>query len=106
DFAVLSADYFSVPEDQIKRIESVLTSVDGKVVYGAGPFEHLAPPPLAVSPDWSPVAQYGGYARSENSQPAPLHHCDRSWFRALTEDARQFFAGHTPIGLPCECFVF
>jgi predicted amidohydrolase YtcJ len=35
DLAVLSADYFSIPEDQIKRIESVLTVVDGKVVYAA-----------------------------------------------------------------------
>ena len=36
DLAVLSADYFSVPEEEIKGIESVLTLVGGKVVYGAG----------------------------------------------------------------------
>ena len=36
DLAVLSADYFSVPEDDIKGIESVLTMVGGKVVYAAG----------------------------------------------------------------------
>jgi len=36
DLAVLSDDYFSVEEERIKRIESVLTMVDGKVVYGAG----------------------------------------------------------------------
>src|SRR5262249_31239742 len=35
DLSVLSADYFSVPEEQIKQIESVLTMVGGKVVYGA-----------------------------------------------------------------------
>ena len=34
DLAVLSADYFSVPEEEIKGIESVLTMVGGKVVYG------------------------------------------------------------------------
>src|SRR5213078_2480989 len=51
DLAVLSADYFSVPEEEIKGIESVLTMVGGKVVYGAGEFASLAPPPLPVLPD-------------------------------------------------------
>ncbi len=59
DFAVLSDDYFTVPEEQIKTIESVLTVVDGKVVYAAAPFDGLAPPTLPpVSPDWSPVKEY------------------------------------------------
>ncbi|MBE0598988.1 MAG: amidohydrolase [Desulfuromonadales bacterium] len=66
DFAVLSDDYFSVPEERIKRIESLLTVVGGRVVYAAGPFaglgEGLEPPPLPpVSPAWSPVAHFGGY---------------------------------------------
>src|SRR5262249_30468695 len=43
DLAVLTADYFSVPDDEIKRIESVLTIVDGKVVYASDAFEHLTP---------------------------------------------------------------
>ena len=65
DFAVLSEDYFSVPEDRIRNIESVLTVVGGKVVYTAKPFdalgEGLTPPELPpVSPDWSPVAHFGG----------------------------------------------
>jgi antibiotic biosynthesis monooxygenase (ABM) superfamily enzyme len=63
DLAVLSADYFSIPEEEIKRLESVLMLVGGKVVYGAGEFARLAPPPLPVMPEWSPVAMYGGYAR-------------------------------------------
>lgn len=67
DFAVLSADYFAVPEEQIKHIESVLTAVDGKIVYATGPFASLAPPPLPpVSPAWSPVAHFGGY---QNPRP-------------------------------------
>ena len=33
DMAVLSADYFSVPEADIKAIESILTIVDGRIVY-------------------------------------------------------------------------
>jgi hypothetical protein len=64
DLAVLSADYFSVPDEDIKRLESVLTLVGGKVVYGAGDFAALSPPALPISPEWSPVAAYGGYARS------------------------------------------
>jgi predicted amidohydrolase YtcJ len=64
DLAVLSADYFSIPEEQIKQLESVLTIVGGKVVYAAGEFSRSAPQPLPVSPDWSPVKTYGGYWRS------------------------------------------
>ena len=66
DFAVLGQDYFSVPEERIKDVVSVLTVVGGRVVYAAAPFdalgEGLTPPPLpAVSPSWSPVARFGGY---------------------------------------------
>jgi predicted amidohydrolase YtcJ len=66
DFAVLGEDYFSVPEERIKEIVSVLTVVGGRVVYAAAPFadlgEGLSPPPLPpVSPSWSPVAHFGGY---------------------------------------------
>ncbi|HWS87661.1 MAG TPA: amidohydrolase [Pyrinomonadaceae bacterium] len=64
DFAVLSADYLSVPEEQIKNIESVLTVVAGKIVYAERPFRNFAPAPLpAVTPAWSPVAHFGGYQR-------------------------------------------
>jgi predicted amidohydrolase YtcJ len=41
DLAVLSDDYFSVTEDRIRRIESVLTLVGGAVVHAAPPFEGL-----------------------------------------------------------------
>ena len=61
DCAVLSADYFSIPEDSIKDLESVLTILGGKPVYAAAEFKDLSPAPLPVSPEWSPVAAYGGY---------------------------------------------
>ena len=38
DLAVLSADYLTVPEDQIRSLESLLTLVGGRVVYSAGRF--------------------------------------------------------------------
>ncbi len=63
DLAVLSADYFSVPDEEIKHLESVLTIVGGRPVYAAEEFSSLAPPPLPVLPEWSPVRTYGGYAR-------------------------------------------
>jgi predicted amidohydrolase YtcJ len=36
DLAVLNKDYFAVTDEEIKQIRSVLTLVDGKVVYNAG----------------------------------------------------------------------
>ena len=65
DFAILSADYLSVPEDQIRTIESMLTVTGGDVVYATEPFAKVAPAPLQpVSPEWSPVATFGGYQSS------------------------------------------
>jgi predicted amidohydrolase YtcJ len=61
DLAVLSNDYFSVPEDAIQDITSALTIVGGKPVHGDGDFKDLAPPLPAPMPDWSPVRSYGGY---------------------------------------------
>src|SRR5439155_6944009 len=74
DLAVLSADYFAIPEEEIKRLESVLTVVNGKVVYAAGDFARYSPPALPVSPSWSPVGVYGGYHRAGATAPALLQH--------------------------------
>jgi predicted amidohydrolase YtcJ len=38
DLVVLNADYLTVPEDQIRFLESLLTIVGGRVVYAVGPF--------------------------------------------------------------------
>lgn len=61
DLVVLPKDVFTMDVEGVKRLESVLTVVNGKVVHGAGPYEQLAPKLPAVSPAWSPVATYGGY---------------------------------------------
>lgn len=61
DFAVLNADYFMVDADAIKDLFSILTVVDGKVVYGADRFSHLSPKLPDAIPEWSPVRFYGGY---------------------------------------------
>src|SRR6266702_5671443 len=59
DLAVLSADYFSIPDEKIKQLESVLTIVGGKIVYATEEFSKLAPLALPVSPSWSPIKAYG-----------------------------------------------
>jgi len=63
DLAVLSDDYFSVPENDIPHLRSVLTILGGKVVSGDGDFSPLAPALPRPMPDWSPVATFGGYHR-------------------------------------------
>jgi len=91
DMAVLSADYFAVPEEQIKNIESVLTIVGGKVVYATKEFSKLEPAALPVSPNWSPVTTYGGYSHAgagsissaKLTRPQnwpPDQHNSNSWF--------------------------
>ncbi|WP_425235700.1 amidohydrolase [Ulvibacterium sp.] len=61
DFAILSDDYFTIPEQQIKSLKSVLTIVDGKVVYANREYSTMNPPLPEVIPDWSPVKHFGGY---------------------------------------------
>jgi predicted amidohydrolase YtcJ len=39
DLAVLNADYLTVPEEQIRSLQSLLTIVGGRIVYAVGPFE-------------------------------------------------------------------
>ncbi|NML41927.1 amidohydrolase [Chitinophaga sp. G-6-1-13] len=67
DLAVLDADYFEVQEEAIKHIESILTIVAGKIVYGSDEFSHFSPAPIPVLPDWSPVSQFGGYYSATKS---------------------------------------
>ena len=71
DLAVLSDDYYTVEADEIRRLESVLTMVGGRVVHGIGDYAKLSPALPPVSPDWSPVARLGGY---DGSQPIPPGH--------------------------------
>jgi predicted amidohydrolase YtcJ len=68
DLAVLSDDFLNCPPEQIRRIESLLTICDGKIVHAPGEFAQHNPPLPKVSPDWSPVGKYGGYANTEPVQ--------------------------------------
>jgi predicted amidohydrolase YtcJ len=108
DLAVLSADYFSIPEEDVKQLESVLTIVGGKIVYASAEFSKLAPPPLPVSPDWSPVKHYGGYQRSRKAAAGSPERGARSAFsRATREKRQQWILGEDGLwGLGCDCFAF
>ncbi|MFD7448688.1 amidohydrolase [Kitasatospora sp. NPDC059827] len=64
DLAVLTDDYFTVPEQDIPHIESVLTVVGGRIVHAAAEYEGMDEELPPVSPAWSPVARFGGYQAS------------------------------------------
>jgi predicted amidohydrolase YtcJ len=63
DLAVLSGDYFSVPDEGIADIVSVLTLLGGRPVHADAEFKDLAPPLPSAMPDWSPVRAFGGYQK-------------------------------------------
>ncbi|MGB9080418.1 MAG: amidohydrolase [Desulfuromonadaceae bacterium] len=122
DVTALTADYFSVPEEDIKGIESVLTIVDGKVVYGAGEFSNLDPAPLPVLPEWSPIKVYGGYGAPLDMRkaaragvPVPQHqHSAECHSHGCHHAAHQLGVAIKAAaprysdfwGLGCDCFAF
>lgn len=68
DLALLSDDFFSVPEHEIVHIRAVLTLLGGKVVHGEGDYRPLAPELPRPMPDWSPVATFGGYYQTPEAR--------------------------------------
>jgi predicted amidohydrolase YtcJ len=107
DLAVLSADYFTVAEDEIKGIEAVLTVMGGRIVHGAGEFGSLAPPLPPVSPDWSPTGVYGGAFRNAHivrggdalATSLPFHNPLHQHTHAVFGESGQWGSG-------CTCFAF
>lgn len=61
DFALLDKDYFTVPDSEINAIASVLTVMNGRVVYGTREYQALSPVLPAILPAWSPIKYFGGY---------------------------------------------
>jgi predicted amidohydrolase YtcJ len=83
DFAVLSKNFFTVQEEEIKEIYSVMTVVGGQIVHSCDNFDQYNPPLPPVSPSWSPVNYYGGYHQGKlpvSANQAFYHH-----HHALTE---------------------
>jgi predicted amidohydrolase YtcJ len=101
DLSVLTADYISVPEEEIKQLESVLTIVGGQIVYAEEDFKSFGPPPLPVSPDWSPVRAVGGYARASGAKSAS------SQSAASHNHVHRGVLGNSGLwSLQCDCFAF
>jgi predicted amidohydrolase YtcJ len=113
DVVTLNADFFNVDEEAIKWIESVLTVVGGKVVYGAGEFDSLSPPALPVMPDWSPVVKVAGHWKPHAATVAHAHQCagpcaihshshERARLSSVPVSDFQGFWG----AFGCSCFAF
>src|ERR1700736_1755491 len=113
DLVVLTDDYFTIPDEEIKSLESVLTILGGKPVYAVDEFKPLDPGDLPVMPDWSPVHHYPGYWRQEFTAHLDNNRCCGHEYHAH-EPARispfnipQWMLG--PRGLldgGCDCFAF
>ncbi|OWT71512.1 MULTISPECIES: amidohydrolase [unclassified Achromobacter] len=116
DLAVLSADYFHVPGDEIQDITAVLTVLGGKVVYGEGDYDDLSPELAPAMPDWSPVRHVGGYQARANLSSAkmmPVCACDsacgvhkhshaNAWATQAPTSEESTFWG----ALGCSCWAF
>ncbi|WP_269715356.1 amidohydrolase [Caulobacter sp. NIBR2454] len=92
DLIVLSDDYFSVPEDAISQLSSVLTILGGEVVHGEGGYSKLAPDLPPAMPDWSPVRTFGGY--QSRSKPSGKSGLAAALSRACSCDAACGVHGH------------
>jgi len=118
DLAVLSADYMTVPPQEIRRINAVLTMVGGKVVYGEGSYADLSPPIPPASPSWSPVNAVPSPAQRAGAGPETRHarachdgchsRCGVhghdhviAWNNPIPVSDKQSFWG----ALGCSCFV-
>jgi len=80
------------------------------VVHAAAEFASLDPPTLPVSPDWSPVANFGGYVKAEAQATARVaheHFCvEHSFAKGLRKQARTWLDGRSGLwALGCDCFA-
>ena len=121
DLAAVSDDYFSVDDEEIKSIESVLTVVGGKVVHATDEFALHAPPPIPVLPEWSPVKIFGGYGAPLDTKRAaragvPVAHehssacrttgCMHSLQQLISRAGGAQNAFSEFWGRGCECWAF
>ncbi|AHB47366.1 amidohydrolase [Hyphomicrobium nitrativorans NL23] len=118
DLAVLSADYMTVPPQEIRRINAVLTMVGGAVVYGEGDYADLSPPIPPASPSWSPVNTVPSPAQRAGAEKETRHaracadgcqsHCGVhghdhliAWNNPIPVSDKNAFWG----ALGCSCFA-
>ncbi len=109
DLAVLTDDYFNIPDEAIKSIESVLTVVDGKIVHATGEFGPHAPAPIPILPEWSPIGKFGGYGAPLDVKKAAKHNVPLP-VAGKPHRHIEFPAPASPFagfwGSGCDCFAF
>lgn len=118
DFAALSADFMTVPDEDIPFLESELTVVDGEIVFAGGGMSGVGPEPLPVSPDWSPVARFGGHQGptrhhiSQCTHHHHHHHHDGAHAHGLdvlhgtVDRMKRWLDTPWSVGMGCDCFAF
>jgi len=107
DLAVLSADYFTVSEEEIKGIEAVLTIMGGKIVHGTEEYGNLAPPLPPVSPDWAPTGVYGGAYRHEHHEHViSVYSSSCACSNPLHQHTHTVSSENGNWGIGCTCFAF
>lgn len=100
DFAVLSQDYFQIPDDEIKNIYSIMTVLGGNIVHGSDDFLSHNPPLPPVSPDWSPIKYYGTYGADKTLLDQNQHHFNCSMEHdKYSLNSKAHFGG-------CLCWAF
>lgn len=105
DMAVLSQDYFTIAEESIKNITSMLTILGGQVVFAASEYsEWDQTKELPVSPDWSPVRHYGGYYSQH--RVCFCHGKQKASCDALFGVTEQEKTPLNPWSLGCDCFAY
>ncbi len=109
DMAVLSQDYFTIQEESIKNITSLLTILGGKVVYAAEEFSELDQNrDLPISPNWSPVRHHGGYYQPSKH---PICSCSSKHPQKKSLDELLGLTCHettslNPWSFSCDCFAY
>ena len=117
DLAVLSQDYMTIPDEAIKDLTAIITVVAGKIVYAADDFKSHDLPIPPVSPDWSPVKQFGGYqSGAVNTSSCAIHGCVQHNHSAGHDGKLSRWLGldgskdkpsfENPWAIGCGCFAY
>lgn len=107
DMVVLSQDYFSIAEESIKNITSVLTILGGKIVYAANEYsKYDTSKDLPVSPDWSPVHLYGGYYLAKENISCNCHSAKKVPLDSFLGSKCKNSISLNPWSFGCDCFAY
>lgn len=105
DIAVLSSDYMTIPDEEIKNLSSILTILGGKVVYGADQFAQLDTPLTPAKPDWSPVNHYMSYeGHALPHQSCTVH--SPSCHKGMEKPPEKGYKFINPWAFGCGCFSY